>query len=252
MKISVITPSLNSADYIEKAICSVLDQDYKNYEHIIVDGGSTDRTIDLLERYGHLKWVSEKDRGQSHAMNKGFNMASGQIINYLMADDYFLCNAFNAVVPYFEAGCELVMGDIVVQKEDGYFINTPRTTLAGMLRHWEMNAFAYNPLGYFYTRKVREAVPFNEQNHAMMDLEFLLGAASMFEFRHVNALLGVYRCFHDTKTVHDQLRADYWSLENFTLIDKYLATMPVEYIETFRRDRIKGYEDQRRWQNRRT
>ena len=82
LKISVITPSLNSGAYIEEAIQSVLAQQYPNFEHIIVDGGSADETLEILRRYQHLKWISEPDRGQSHAMNKGFRMSSGDIIGY--------------------------------------------------------------------------------------------------------------------------------------------------------------------------
>jgi len=97
MKISVITPSLNSGEHIERAIQSVLAQNYDNFEHIIVvDGLSTDNTLDILKKYPHLTWVSEKDSGQSNAMNKGFAMSSGEIIVYLNADDYFLPEAFRS------------------------------------------------------------------------------------------------------------------------------------------------------------
>ncbi len=98
MKISVITPSYNSANTIETAIKSVLAQDYKNYEHIVVDGASTDGTLDILKRHPHLTWISEPDRGQVHAMNKGFAMATGDIIVNLNADDQFLQGAFSAVL----------------------------------------------------------------------------------------------------------------------------------------------------------
>jgi glycosyltransferase involved in cell wall biosynthesis len=248
VKISVITPSLNSADHLEKAICSVLDQDYKNYEHIVVDGGSTDGTIDILKKYGHLKWISEKDRGQSHAMNKGFRMSTGEAIVYLMADDYFLCGAFSSVARHFEENAKFVVGDIVVMKESGYFINRPKVKLWQMIRHWEENAFPYNPVGYFYTREVQEAVPFNENNHKNMDLEFLLESALMFDFTRIDSLLGVYRCMQHTKTVRDQMNLCYWTKENFALIDKYAALMPRDYQIVYDKERALGYQLQRQWQ----
>ncbi len=248
LKISVITPSLNSGLYIEKAICSVLDQDYTNYEHIVVDGGSTDQTLSILKKYSHLKWVSEKDRGQADAMNKGFRMSTGDIIVYLNADDYFLCGAFSSVIPYFEQGHKFVVGDIVVQKSNEYFINVPRVKLEGMLRHWEMNAFPYNPVGYFYTREVQEVIPFDENFKSMMDLRFLLEAATKFNFKKINALLGVYRCRENTKTVSEQNDPGYWTEENFWFINDYLPLMSKEYVQRFKEDRIKGYEQQRKWQ----
>ena len=101
-KISVITPTYNAADTIETAIWSVLSQNYSNYEHIIVDGESTDDTVDILKKYKHLKWISEADKGQADAMNKGFNYSTGDIIVFLNADDYFFASAFNKVIPAFQ------------------------------------------------------------------------------------------------------------------------------------------------------
>src|SRR5690554_2762648 len=102
MKISILTPSYNSGPYIEKCIKSVLNQDYKNYEHIIVDGGSTDETLELLDKYKHLIWISEKDNGQSDAMNKAFGMSTGDIIVYCNADDYFAENIFLHILNIFK------------------------------------------------------------------------------------------------------------------------------------------------------
>ncbi len=114
LKLSIITPSLNSADTIERAIQSVLAQKVDNFEHIIVDGGSEDETMEILRRYPHLKWVSEPDRGKVHAMNKGFARASGDIIGYLNARDYYHDGAFDAVLPFFARGSEIVMGKVSV------------------------------------------------------------------------------------------------------------------------------------------
>ena len=94
LKFSIITPSFNSGDTLERAIQSVLAQDYKNFEHIIVDGCSTDGALEILEKYPHLRWISEFDKGQVDAMNKGFAMAEGEIIGYLNADDYYLEGSF--------------------------------------------------------------------------------------------------------------------------------------------------------------
>ncbi len=101
-KISIITPSYQQGKYIERAIKSVLNQNYSNLEHIIIDGGSDDGTLDILKRYPHLRWISEKDEGQSDALNKGFQMASGEIIGWLNCDDYYEKDIFGRVMQAFE------------------------------------------------------------------------------------------------------------------------------------------------------
>lgn len=247
-KISVITPSFNSGKYIEKAISSVLDQDYTNFEHIIIDGGSTDDTLSTLQKYPHLIWTSEQDRGQVHAMNKGFARSTGDIIVYLNADDYFLCGAFSSVIPFFQKKHQFVVGDIIVQKPDTYFVNIPKIKLYQLIRHWELNAFPYNPIGYFYTREVQENFPFDENFPNMMDLRFLLESATKYNFVKINSLLGVYRCLDDTKTLDDQKNPNYWTEENFDFINKYVAMMPKDYQISYKQDRNLGYQKQRNWQ----
>lgn len=77
--VSIVTPSFNQAEFIEETILSVKNQDYPNIEHIVIDGGSSDGTIDILKKYPHLIWISEPDKGQTDAINKGFRMANGEI-----------------------------------------------------------------------------------------------------------------------------------------------------------------------------
>jgi len=96
--ISIVTPSFNQGAYIEENIKSVLRQNYPNFEHIIIDGSSTDGTIDILKKYDHLIWVSERDKGQSEAINKGFKTANGEIIGWLNSDDCYEPDAFSTIV----------------------------------------------------------------------------------------------------------------------------------------------------------
>lgn len=100
-KISIVTPSFNSGKYIEQAIVSVLNQDYVNWEHIIIDGGSTDETLEILQKYEHLIWQSEPDNGMYDALNKGFELSSGEIMAYLNADDKYHPTAFSSIVKIF-------------------------------------------------------------------------------------------------------------------------------------------------------
>ncbi len=102
-KISIITPSFNQGQYIEQTIDSVLSQNYPNLEYIIIDGGSTDNTVEIIKKYEkHLKyWVSEPDKGQSHAINKGLKYITGDIINWLNSDDYYNNGVFKLLNELF-------------------------------------------------------------------------------------------------------------------------------------------------------
>ena len=245
MKFSIITPCLNAKDHIEVAIKSVLGQSYPYFEHIIADGGSTDGTIDILKRYPHLTWVSEPDSGQSNAMNKGFQMATGDIIAYLNADDYFLPDAFSSVLDLFKSGAEFVVGDVLVKMDEGYFVNSPRLRFQEMIRHWEPNAFPNNPVGYFYHRSIQERVSFNEDNHLMMDDEFLLESSLLTDFVKVNEVLGVYRAFGDTKTLQVQVDPDYWTHKSFAALDRFIEYLPAQERPGFITDRKQGLEQRR-------
>jgi glycosyltransferase involved in cell wall biosynthesis len=98
-RVTVITPSLNQAAFIERTIRSVLDQNYENLEYVVIDGGSSDGSRDIIERYSDriAYWVSEPDNGQSHAINKGIARATGEFVAYINSDDYLLPGAIRAL-----------------------------------------------------------------------------------------------------------------------------------------------------------
>src|SRR5438874_84651 len=120
-KISVVTPSFNSISTIGETIESVRAQDYKNWEHIVVDGESRDGTVELLRKYPHLNWASEKDEGLYHAMNKGVARASGQVVVMLNADDCFRASALRHVAEAFQKNpaWDALFGDVVFVDTQG-------------------------------------------------------------------------------------------------------------------------------------
>jgi glycosyltransferase involved in cell wall biosynthesis len=121
--VTVVTPSYNQADYLEETIRSVLHQDYPHLEYIIVDGGSTDGSVEIIRKYSDKLawWISEPDQGQTDAINKGFAKANGDILAWLNSDDTYLEGAISEAVDYLEANPEvgMVYGDANLINDDG-------------------------------------------------------------------------------------------------------------------------------------
>ncbi|OCX53571.1 hypothetical protein BEL04_04560 [Mucilaginibacter sp. PPCGB 2223] len=203
MKISVLTPSYNTGKYLERAIQSVIAQNYDKYEHIIVDGGSTDNSIDLFKKYDeHLQWVSEPDLGQSDAMNKAFNMSTGDIIVYLNADDEFAPGAFKEVIKVFRSkpGTDMVVGNLVFINPEGSSIRVPSHRYQDILQYW-LNLFPNNPVSYFYTRNLQTILgEFPVDDHYAMDIWFLLRAYKEFNIVKIDRVLGTFHSDGTNKT----------------------------------------------------
>lgn len=126
--VSIITPSYNQAKYLEQTILSVLNQDHPRIEYIVMDGASTDGSVDIIKKYaGRLAhWESEKDKGQADAINKGFARATGEIIAWLNSDDYYLPGTIRTVVKVFEENPDVVLvyGNMLAVDENGKTFNT--------------------------------------------------------------------------------------------------------------------------------
>lgn len=124
--VSIVTPSFNQAQYLEETICSVLEQDYPNIEYLIVDGGSTDSSLEIIHRYQERLswWISEPDQGQTDAINKGFSHAHGEILAWLNSDDIYLPQAAARAVEFLlnHPNVGMVYGDANLIDEQGKII----------------------------------------------------------------------------------------------------------------------------------
>jgi len=202
MKVSILTPSFNSANYLPRAIASVLAQDYTNWEHVIVDGGSTDNTLEILNSHPHLKWVSEKDKGQSDAMNKAFRLSSGDIIVYLNADDELSPGLLSVIVNQFRVNpnIDLLVGDLLIDRMGKRNVAYPSVSLPVILQYQKFK-YPLNPVSYAYKRKLQLAIgDFPINNHYSMDYWFLLRAYRIGRVVKINYTCGIYHVDGNNKS----------------------------------------------------
>lgn len=200
-KISVVTPSYNQGAYIEQTIRSVLDQSYPNLEYIIIDGGSTDQSVEIIQRYADRLtfWVSEKDSGQTDALNKGMLRTTGDILCYLNSDDVFLPGALIAVAKAVADGGDWWSGDCIHFGGESAYVLSP-----SMYRNWveRMRCCGINQPATFWSRKVYETVGlFNEKMHYAFDYEYWLRMyVAGFRLIKVNQPLAAFRHHQEGKT----------------------------------------------------
>jgi glycosyltransferase involved in cell wall biosynthesis len=208
--VSIVTPSLNQAEYLREALDSVRAQTHTPIEHIVVDGGSTDGSLEILAQYDELTWVSEPDRGQSHALNKGFALANGEILGWLNADDSYEPGAVAQAVAAIHATCAaLVYADVTRVNDDR--VNPRRIRSRPAFDVWtELNLGCgiYSP-AVFFTREALDAVgPLDESLHLTMDYDLWLRIGKRFPVRHVDAVWAVQRIHDEAKTMRRY--DDFW------------------------------------------
>lgn len=204
-KISVITPSFNQAEFLEQTILSVLGQDYPELEYIIIDGGSKDASVDIIKKYeSRLKfWVSEKDTGQSSAINRGFNNATGDILFWLNSDDLLMPGILTWINgKVSESGDGIYFGNCIHFQENEKLISWGsdvwRNSKEFLLEELD---FVIQPSS-FWTRKVIEQVGLlSEIHHFTFDWEWFLRAKKLnVPFYPLTRPISMYRFHSKHKT----------------------------------------------------
>jgi len=232
-KISIITPSRNQGRYIEETIRSVLLQGYPELEYIVIDGGSDDETVEVLRKYEpHLAyWVSEADRGQSHAINKGLARCTGEVFNWLNSDDLLLPGALAAVAAAWRrAPGRIVAGGLHIRSEDGaedYELASAKLTLPNFVR-WRQGrdeGYVFNqPATFVPTAAVREAGGVREDLSLVMDHFLMIELLQRCEVTYVPEVLARFRLHDVSKSKSMGGRAfDLQIIENLRTAD----TLPI-------------------------
>lgn len=202
-KITIITPSFNQGDYIEETILSIINQEYPNLEYIIIDGGSTDNTVEIIKKYEKqiTYWVSEKDSGQSNAINKGLKFATGDIVNWINSDDLLLPGSLTTIAQKFNENPDAIMihGRIAYFGSSNYYSqNLPEKNLK---TRYAAHICMPQPACFFKMQLIKEQGLLDESLHFSMDTDLYMRAALNYEIIQINDVLAKFRLHATSKSV---------------------------------------------------
>lgn len=241
-KITIVTPSFNQGSFIEKTILSVINQDYPAIEFIIIDGGSTDNTLDIIRKYGdHITyWVSEEDGGQANAINKGLQRATGELFNWLNSDDYLEPGALKAIGEAYLAdpGKKIFCGYThCFYQQSGETSHTyrmgTRPTVSETILHVEMN----QPGSFYSTAAVRELGNLNESLHYVFDGELwfrFLCRYGLEAVGHTSKMIAHFRLHQSSKSVEKgyfEFYKEYLNIHLFLAKELGLPARMVHYLQ---------------------
>jgi glycosyltransferase involved in cell wall biosynthesis len=207
LRVSIIIPSLNQGRFIKKAIDSVLLQSYNNIEIMVVDGGSTDETIKILEGYsGTIRWISEKDHGQTDAINKGLRLTNGDICGYLNSDDQLLPGAIDKVVQVFTKTDALwVSGDYKIVDSNNKYIQPFIVQFKKILRLFSsrtilsLTNYIVQPSTYWRRELIEKIGYFDETLAYVMDYDYWMRAIQIQKPIIIHSELSLFRIHNESK-----------------------------------------------------
>jgi glycosyltransferase involved in cell wall biosynthesis len=250
MKITIITPSFNQADFLEQTIKSVVSQSHKNIEYLIFDADSTDGSVDIIKKYAKkypklIKWQSKKDKGQVDALNKGLKVATGDVIAYINSDDYYLPGAFNKVVATFEenpsaqwlvGNCQVTAKNLSWTFKLKHLVPIHKSISWLYLSNW-----INQPAVFLRKDLVSRVGKFNPKYNYAFDYDYWLRCSKVALPSRLKQNLAVFRVHSQSKgssAFKDQFKEDYltarrYSPSNLINFLHYLSYKLVIYLYTF-------------------
>ncbi|HEU5166437.1 MAG TPA: glycosyltransferase family 2 protein [Chitinophagaceae bacterium] len=209
-KISIVIPSYNQGQFLEETILSVIDQQYPNLELFVVDGGSTDNSVDVIKKHEqHLTWwVSEKDNGQSEAINKGLKNTKGEIVCWVNSDDLLMPGSLQVISSAFISApmqVGLIHGGSIVFNADK--IKETRLTYQSPNKEAYLSGMVFPQPAAFFRKSLVDRVGYlNEQLHYGMDYDLFLRLALVCDFLPIDNVLAKYRLHQQSKSVSESNR----------------------------------------------
>jgi glycosyltransferase involved in cell wall biosynthesis len=229
LTISIVTPSFNQAEFIERTILSVLEQDAPPTEYVIFDGGSTDNTITILKKHqDRLRWVSEKDNGQAHAVNKGIKATSGDVIGWINSDDIYYPGTFKTVLECFEK-----YPDVNVIYGNAHHIDEKDNILEPYYTEkWDYErlkdiCFLCQPTVFFRRSVVEKVGLLDEALQYCMDYEYWLRAGAESEFHYLSQTLAGSRMYNENKTLGARTKVHE---EICDMLHKQIGQVPSKWV----------------------
>ena len=235
-KISIIIPSYNQGQFLEETLLSVIDQQYPNLELFVVDGGSTDNSTEVTKKYEqHLAWwVSEKDKGQSEAINKGLIKATGQIVGWVNSDDLLMPGSLQVISSVFisaPARVGLIHGGAIVF--DAGKVKETRLTYQSPNKEAYLGGMVFPQPAAFFRKSVVDKVGYlNEQLHYGMDYDLFMRLALVCDFLPLDNVLAKYRLHQQSKSVSEANRfINDWKRSFVNLCKNLQWTDELEYLK---------------------
>lgn len=230
--ISIVTPSFNQGRFIEETIRSVLSQGYSRLEYIVCDGGSTDDTASVLDRYiAELAYcVSEPDFGQAHAINKGFAHANGDVLGWINSDDLLLPGALLQIADAFVPECDVLYAGPVREFDDRgmvRLVGQDALDFANLVRFWRRRGEWHQP-GVFFSRSLwRACGPLDESLHYAMDYDFMCKALQRARVVPLASTVAAFRRHEASKTCS---AAHGFYAEALAVSRRYWTAVPVQDV----------------------
>ena len=234
-KISIVTPSFNQAEFIEETIRSVICQGYPNLEYIIIDGGSSDGSVEIIKKYEEYitYWVSEQDCGQAHAINKGFEKSSGQIIAWINSDDYYLPDTFKNISQYFLTNnIHVLYGSVLCINKNsekiGMIHSRPFPKDLRKYAYWR-SWYIPQPASFFDDITLNSCGKLEEKYNYSFDYEWFLRLSQFVDLISTPETFACFRIHSNAKTGDWNTNKVFFYKENFDINKKFIKTKSADF-----------------------